>query len=169
MTNEELDADNQPLNLPEAVRRGLKNVQNLRVHNPYGNHLSAQFMLSVRQVAGLTLDDELRNICKMLLELSLKREARNETVATTRAAVEILQLAFSELPFARLSLDRVPVSSSEENIDAQACSLAPTSKLSLSLVHMAGMRTCLDDTLKVKDGLWSSSVLYQPRCFEEGS
>ena len=152
LTNEELDADNQPLNLPEAVRRGLRNVQNLPVHKPYGKLLNAQFMLSFRQVAGLTLDDEFRNICKMLLELSLKREARNDTVATTRAAVEIickLQLAFSELPFARMSLDRVPVSSSEENIDAQACSLAPTSKLSLSLVHMAGMRACLDDTLKV--------------------
>ncbi len=45
-----LHTDNEPLNLPEAMRRGLRQVQNLPVNNPYAKLLGAQFMMSFRQL-----------------------------------------------------------------------------------------------------------------------
>ena len=146
ISQDDLDADNEPLNLPEAMRRGLRQVQNLPVSNPYAKLLGAQFMMSFRQLAGLCGDQEFSDICQKLLDLSLRRSDREDLVTSSRAAVDILQLAFSELPIARVCPDRRPVQSLE-----QLQTRSPTPKhlqkgkpVSLSIVHMAQFSICID-------------------------
>ncbi len=150
---EDLDADNEPLNLPEAMRRGLRQVQNLPVSNPYAKLLGAQFMMSFRQLAGLCGDKEFADICQRLLELSLKRSDREDLVTTTRAAVDILQLAFSELPIARIHPDRRPAQLPEQLRPAAsvANSLHKGHPLAISIVHMAEITICIDlDTKAIR-------------------
>lgn len=146
ISQEDLDTDNEPLNLPEAMRRGLRQVQNLPVNNPYAKLLGAQFMMSFRQLAGLCGDQEFSDICQKLLELSLRRSDREDLVTSSRAAVDILQLAFAELPIARVCPDRRPVQLSEQlkKGSPTASHLQKGQPVSLSIVHMAQFSICID-------------------------
>ena len=146
ISQDDLDADNEPLNLPEAMRRGLRQVQNLPVSNPYAKLLGAQFMMSFRQLAGLCRDQDFSDICQRLLDLSLRRSDREDLVTSTRAAVDILQLAFSELPIARVCPDRHPVQLPEQLIKESSTDshLQKGQPVSLSIVHMAQFSICID-------------------------
>ncbi len=48
-------------------------------------------------------------ICQRLLDLSLRRSDMEDLVTSSRAAMDILQLAFSKLPIARVCPDKRPV------------------------------------------------------------
>ncbi len=142
LTHEELDMDNTPINLPEAMRRGLQHVQSLPVNNPYTKLLNAQFMMSFKQVAGLCQDEEFSTICKNLLELSLRRDSRQNLIASTRAAVDILQMACAELPVQHLALDRTPVSIPDRPMQMSTVNAHRT--LVMSLAHMTGLKGTVD-------------------------
>ena len=90
---DEMDENDKLLAIPEAMRRGLRTVQNLPVNNPYAKILNSQFMLSFRQLAGLCLDSEFAGICKTLLEVGLRKEGMQQSIATSRAAAVIFKLA----------------------------------------------------------------------------
>ena len=156
VSQEELDADREPLNLPEAMRRGLRQVQNLPIQNPYAKLLSAQFMLTFRQLAGLCMDEEFRDVCKQLLELSLKRDARQETVASSRAAVTILRVALADLPHAKLQpgMRIVPTPSQDsEAIPAGVHNIIPQDRLIMAIVGMAKVEAFLDERCSVQQYL----------------
>ena len=156
VSQEELDADREPLNLLEAMRRGLRQVQNLPIQNPYAKLLSAQFMLTFRQLAGLCMDEEFRDVCKQLLELSLKRDARQETVASSRAAVTILRVALADLPHAKLQpgMRIVPTPSQDsEAIPAGVHNIIPQDRLIMAIVGMAKVEAFLDERCSVQQYL----------------
>ena len=144
IAQEDLDRDNEPLNLPEAMRRGLRKIQDLPVQNPYAKILNAQFMLTFRQLAGLCLDDEFASICQMLIQASLRKEQRQELTATTVSAVDILQMAIRELPICRMHADAQPMNI--PGSDDICCAVAgPSRQLTMSVIHMVELPALLDD------------------------
>ena len=143
MTQEELDDNAEPLNLPEAMKRGLRQVQNLPVNNPYAKVLGANFYLTFRQLAGLCLDDEFANICRQLLEVSLKREGRQQNMTNARASAEILRMVLAELPHSRTAADMIPVASPE--MQAPACSTMAGESLEVKIVRMTELQAHVDD------------------------
>ena len=142
---EEMDESDKLLALPEAMRRGLRQVQNLPVNNPYAKILNAQFMLTFRQLAGLCLDAEFAGICKQLLEVGLRKEGMQgvqQSIATSRAAAAILRLALMELPHMRTHIDMrtlnelVDPEATELEINSHLATTGPSPALTLHIVHM---------------------------------
>ena len=142
-TAEELDDGAEPLNLSEAMRRGLRQVQNLPVNNPYAKVLGAHFYLTFRQLAGLCLDDEFSSICKRLLEVSLQREGRQQNATNARAAAHIFRLVIPELPHRKLAADRSVVSSPD--LQVNACTTAQSEKMDVQIVRMSEVQAFVDD------------------------
>ena len=143
ISQDDLDEGAEPLNLPEAMRRGLRQVQNLPVNNPYAKVLGAHFYLTFRQLAGLCLDEEFSSICKRLLEVSLQREGRQQSATNARAAADIFGLLMSELPHSRLSSDMT----ARISPDLQVATCAPRQgeKLDIQIVRMSEVQAYLDD------------------------
>ena len=159
---DDLDLDSTPLNLPEAMRRGLQHIQHLPANNPYTKLLNAQFMISFKQLAGLCQDPEFADICKNLLELSLRRDNRQQLVASTRAAVEILQMAFAELPIQRTRLDCNVVQ--EQSTSTPVVAVGTQLNMGLTMAHMTRIQVSLDDegtlerTFRLDSGAAVSSI-----------
>ena len=143
IAQEDLDGDAEPMNLPEAMRRGLRQVQNLPVNNPYAKVLGANFYLTFRQLAGLCLDDEFSSICRQLLEVSLRREGKQQNMTNARAAAEIMRMVLTELPHSRADSDRVPVS--VPPLQATAHAIMAGKELEINICRMAEVQAFVDD------------------------
>ena len=160
--------DTEPLNLPEAMRRGLRQVQNLPVQNPYAKILNSNFYLTLRQLAGLCLDEQWQSICRQLLEVSLQREGRNQTAVSARVAADIFKIALADLPHNRIAPDRVSIRSPE--LPTQLCAAEVGQKLDVSIVRMTELQVYVDDqqrqqrTFKLDSGASVSCI--SAACFE---
>ena len=145
IAQDDLDKDNQPLNLPEAMRRGLARAADLPVQSPYAKILNAQFMLTFRQLASLCLDEEFAHVCKILIDCALKREQRREDVATTSAAVDIFTMAMRELPLFRIPRGSTVCQPELVELQTPCATSQPEMSVVMSVIHMADITAYLDD------------------------
>ena len=146
INQEDLDkADKNVLALPEAMRRGLRTVQDLPVQNPYAKILNSHFMLSFRQLPGLCLDAEFADVCKQLLDIGLKKEMQQHNAASSRAAAAILKLALLELPHMRVHWDMrvMHAATVPSSLEPLVLNMAPSSVIPLHIVHMAELSGCV--------------------------
>ena len=149
ITAPELDAADQETavkSLPEAMRRGLREVPNLPSNSPYAKILNAQFMLTFRQLAGLVGDDEFASICKQLLDLGLQREGRRHTIAQSHAAAQIFKLTLQELPCFRRPLG----STTTPLPEAPVLAATPLLTRDVTIIGMTELKAHLDDKRRAR-------------------
>ena len=148
--------------LPEAMRRGFREINNLPAGSPYAKILGAQFMITLRQLAGLCLDSDFTVICEQLLELGQTKEQAQRLSAEALSAAQVMQMLCRQLPHHPMPSGAKTVRTQASAIDVP---LAPvTQTVEKAIVGMTCITGHLDDaqrherTLRLDSGAAVSCI-----------